>query len=117
MTRLRSNSDNSGPDGESEPNSVGDAPILSGSEIGGSSPVPLNNRSLDAEIALGSAIIQTVWAWIEGVRMRLKIRRDLGREATQTDLASISTWMKVDEVEHRKDLDKSANIDRGTHDS
>lgn len=87
--------------------------MLGGTEIQGATPVPLNKYDLDAEIAIGSAIIQTVWAWIEGLRMRLKIKRDLGRDATEEDLTSIATWMKVDEIEQRKNLKKAANIDTG----
>jgi hypothetical protein len=41
-------------------------------------------------------IISVVSAWITGVRMRRKIRQDLGRKATDADLTSIDTWMKVD---------------------
>jgi len=33
--------------------------------------------------------------------MRRKIKKDLGRKAAKEDLASIDTWMKVDEVEER----------------
>ena len=47
-------------------------------------------------------IISLVSAWITGVRMRRKIRKDLGRKATDLDLASIDTWMKVDEIEEQK---------------
>jgi hypothetical protein len=107
MTRLTPNSDNkNSPESESGLTGGGDAPVLSGTEIHAAHPVPLNKYSVEAEIAIGSIIVQTIWAWIEGIRMRLKIRRDLGREATQADLVSIDTWMKVDEVEQRKDLDK-----------
>ena len=47
-------------------------------------------------------IISVVSAWITGVRMRRKIKKDLGRKATDADLTSIDTWMKVDEVEEQK---------------
>jgi hypothetical protein len=47
------------------------------------------------------AIITIVSAWITGIRMKRKIRKDLGRKATDADLTSIDTWMKVDEVEQR----------------
>jgi hypothetical protein len=33
--------------------------------------------------------------------MRRKIKSDLGREATDADLTSIETWMKVEEAEER----------------
>jgi hypothetical protein len=42
-------------------------------------------------------ILSAISAWITGIRMRRKIKRVLGREATGTDLASIKTWMQVDE--------------------
>jgi hypothetical protein len=37
--------------------------------------------------------------------MRRKIKRALGRKATEADLASIDTWIKVDEVEEKKPLE------------
>jgi hypothetical protein len=40
------------------------------------------------------------------LQMRRKIRKDLGRKATEADLSSIETWMKVDEVEERKEQTK-----------
>jgi hypothetical protein len=45
-------------------------------------------------------IFTSISSWIIGVQMRRKIRRDLGRKATEEDLTSIDAWMKVDEVEH-----------------
>ncbi len=46
-------------------------------------------------------VFNVIAAWIIGIQMRRKIRRDLGRKATDADLTSIDTWMKVDEVEER----------------
>lgn len=83
-----------------------DAPILTGAEVRGASPVPLDKYHVEGEIAVGSIVLNTVWAWIEGLRMRLKIKRDLGRNATQADLTSIETWMKVDEAEQRNQEEK-----------
>lgn len=112
MTLLRPDTDNKNPSKcESGLTGRGDAPVLSGTEIHGAHPVPLGKYSMDAEIAIGSVIVQTIWAWIEGLRMRLKINRDLGRKATEADLTSIDTWMKVDEVEQRKDIDKPAGTE------
>jgi len=48
----------------------------------------------------------SVSAWIIGIRMRRKIKRDLGREATDADLTSIDTWIKVEEVEERNQKNK-----------
>ena len=56
-------------------------------------------------------IISVVSAWITGVRMRRKIRKDLGRKATDADLTSIDTWMKVDEVEEQKKRNRPLNPD------
>ena len=44
-------------------------------------------------------IFTSISSWIIGIQMRRKIRRDLGRKATEEDLTSIDTWMKVEEVE------------------
>ena len=46
-------------------------------------------------------IVSAVSTWIVGVKMRRRIRRDLGRKATETDLTSLDTWMEVDEEEQR----------------
>jgi|ERR1700683_2244963 hypothetical protein len=112
MTRLKPDPGNkNSSECESGLSGGGDAPVLSGTEVRGAKPVPLSKYSVEAEIAIGSTIVQTIWAWIEGIRMRRKIKRDLGRNATQADLTSIDTWMKVDEVEQRKELDKSLGTD------
>jgi hypothetical protein len=111
MIRLRQNSDTQNlPERESGPSSAGDFPVLSGAEVG-ASPVPLDKYYVDAEIAVGTTIAETIWAWILGLRMRLKIKRDLGRKATQADLTSIDTWMKADEVEQRKRSPNRQNSD------
>jgi hypothetical protein len=52
---------------------------------------------------LGLALFTIIASWINGIRMRRRIKRDLGREAKEADLSSIDTWMKVDEVEEKKD--------------
>ena len=53
------------------------------------------------DLAATIIIYTSVSSWIIGVRMRRKIKRDLGREATDADLTSINTWMKVEEVEQQ----------------
>ena len=58
----------------------------------------LTLRSRD--IAVLIIIFTSISSWIIGIQMRRKIRRDLGRKATEEDLTSIDTWIKVDEVEH-----------------
>jgi hypothetical protein len=112
MTLLSPNSDNENLlERELGTSSAGDAPVLTGYEVRGGTPVPVTSRSVDAEIAVGSLVVNTVWAWIAGLQMRLKIKRDLRRKATQADLTSIDTWMKVDEVEQRKGLEKPPVLD------
>jgi len=51
------------------------------------------------DIAVLIVIFTSISSWIIGIQMRRKIRRDLGRKATEEDLTSIDTWMKVEEVE------------------
>jgi hypothetical protein len=46
-------------------------------------------------------LLTVVSAWILGVHMRRRIKKDLGGEAYEGDLTSIETWMKVDEVEEK----------------
>lgn len=68
----------------------------------------LNLLSRDIRVAfvVGTIIFTSVSATIVGVQMRRKIRRDLGRKATDLDLTSIDTWMKVDEAEERNQAKK-----------
>ncbi len=58
----------------------------------------LNGR----EIAVLIVIFNLAAAWIIGIQMRRRIKKDLGRKATKADLSSIDTWMKVDQAEEQK---------------
>jgi hypothetical protein len=113
MIRVRPNSDNGKLQGhESRPSNESNAPVLSGAEVRGASPVPISRYQSDQYIgALISIIVQTVWAWIVGIGMRLKIKRDLGRKATEADLTSIDTWIKVDEAEQQKKGNNPLKLD------
>jgi hypothetical protein len=105
---LRPNSDDghlSRP--ESTPSGEPKVSVLTGAEVSGATPVP----RYEQPEALISIIVETVWSWIEGIRMRLRIGRDLGRKATDDDLTSIDTWMKVDEVEQREKPKNPLNPD------
>jgi hypothetical protein len=88
---------------ESKPSSEQrDTPVLSGAEVGAATPVSVGRYAFpQAEVGLISLIFETIWAWIAGIRMRLKIEKDLGRKATDADLTSIDTWIKVDDEERR----------------
>jgi len=48
----------------------------------------------------------TIAAWITGFRMRRRIKRALGRGATEPEMTSIGTWMKVNEAERRSKQDR-----------
>jgi hypothetical protein len=48
-------------------------------------------------IAIG--IFTAISAWITGVRMRRRIRRALGKTATDAELVSLNTWMQVHKAE------------------
>ena len=63
-------------------------------------------KGIDLLIALIIAGVTSISAWIIGVRMKRKIRKDLGREATDADLSSIETWMQVEEAEQKKESTK-----------
>ena len=39
--------------------------------------------------------------WLDSIRLRRRIERDLGRKATEGDLTSINTWMEALEAEKR----------------
>jgi hypothetical protein len=60
-------------------------------------------RTFRGELAIvltvGGLLVAAVSSWIVGAQMRRKIKKDLGRNATDADLTSIDTWMKVTKVE------------------
>ena len=55
-------------------------------------------RLLIALIIAGATAIST---WIIGIKMKRRIKKDLGRKATESDLTSIDTWMKVEQEEEK----------------
>lgn len=63
--------------------------------------IPLGRWRLDEIRLLGVFLFTVITSWILGIRMRRRIKADLGRKAKDTDLSSIDTWMKVDEVEEK----------------
>jgi hypothetical protein len=50
----------------------------------------------------GIIVITTFTAWVVRMRMRRRVRMDLGKTVDDNDLLSIQTWMKVDEIEKTK---------------
>ena len=47
------------------------------------------------------AIWLTVSGWIVSLRARRRMKRSLGRKASDLELASLNTWMRVEETEQR----------------
>jgi len=50
---------------------------------------------------VGFAIALTVSGWIVTERVRRRMKKSLGRKATDLELASLKTWMRVEETEQR----------------
>ncbi|MGZ4842135.1 MAG: hypothetical protein ACXV5J_10335 [Candidatus Angelobacter sp.] len=55
---------------------------------------------------VGFAIALTVSGWIVTVRVRRRMKKSLGRKATDLELASLKTWMRVEETEQREEESK-----------
>jgi hypothetical protein len=47
------------------------------------------------------AIWITLSGWIVSLRARRRMKKSLGRKATDLELASLNTWMRVEEDEQR----------------
>jgi hypothetical protein len=52
---------------------------------------------------LTDAIWLTVSDWVVSLRARRTMKKSLGRSATDLELASLTTWMKVEETEQREE--------------
>ena len=52
-------------------------------------------------VALTTIAFTTISGWIVAFQMRRRLRRTLGRKVTDTELVSITTWMKVEDEEER----------------
>jgi hypothetical protein len=52
---------------------------------------------------LAAVIAATVSGWIVTMQVRRRMKRSLGRSATDLELASLTTWMKVEETEQREE--------------
>lgn len=50
--------------------------------------------------------IQTIVAWITGIRLQRRISRVLRRDVTEMELTSFNMWMQVDEEEEKSRVDK-----------
>jgi hypothetical protein len=50
---------------------------------------------LDGLVGFGAVIALTVSGWIVTVQVRRRMQKSLGRKATDLELASLKTWMRV----------------------
>lgn len=59
------------------------------------------NIWIDRLYGLSRAIWITVSGWIVTLRAQRRMKKSLGRKATDLELASLKTWMRVEEAEQR----------------
>ena len=57
--------------------------------------------AFDGFTEFAKAIMMTVSEWIVTLRARRRMKKSLGRKATDLELASLKTWMRVGEAEQR----------------
>ncbi|HEY2360928.1 MAG TPA: hypothetical protein VGK36_07430 [Candidatus Angelobacter sp.] len=57
--------------------------------------------STDRLHGITNGIWLTVSGWIVSLRARRRMKKSLGRNATDLELASLKTWMRVEETEQR----------------
>jgi hypothetical protein len=57
---------------------------------------------LDALIGMVGLIALTISGWIVTKQVRLRMRKSLGKTPTDLELASLKTWMKVQEREQKE---------------
>ena len=57
----------------------------------------------DGLIEFAAVIALTVSGWIVTSKVRRRMKKSLGRKATDLELASLKTWMRVEETEQREE--------------
>jgi len=57
--------------------------------------------TFDTQIGIVGLIALTVSGWIVSLRVRRRMKKSLGRKASDLELASLKTWMRVEETEQR----------------
>lgn len=50
-------------------------------------------------IAIAIMIVTGISAWLVTIRTQKRMKGSLGRKATDLEMVSLSTWMRVDEIE------------------
>jgi hypothetical protein len=56
----------------------------------------------DGLIEFAAVIALTVSGWIVTKQVRRRMQKSLGRSASDLELASLNTWMRVEEAEQRE---------------
>jgi len=56
----------------------------------------------DGLFEFGAVIAVTLSGWIVTRQVRRRMTKSLGRSATDLELASLKTWMRVEETEQRE---------------
>jgi hypothetical protein len=57
---------------------------------------------IDGLFEFVAVIAVTVSAWIVTRQVRLRMRKSLGKTPSDLELASLNTWMRVEETEQRE---------------
>jgi hypothetical protein len=57
---------------------------------------------IDTLFEFGAVIALTISGWIVTMRVRRRMKKSLGRRASDLELASLKTWMRVEEAEQRE---------------
>ena len=58
---------------------------------------------LDTLFEFGAVIALTISGWIVTMRVRRRMKKSLGRRASDLELASLKSWMRVEEAEQREE--------------
>ena len=56
---------------------------------------------IDTLLDFAAVIALALSGWIVTMRVRRRMKKSLGRNATDLDLVSLNTWMRVDETEQK----------------
>ena len=57
---------------------------------------------IDTLFEFGAVIALTISGWIVTMRVRRRMKKSLGRRASDLELASLKSWMRVEEAEQRE---------------
>ena len=57
---------------------------------------------IDTLFEFGAVIVLTISGWIVTMRVRRRMKKSLGRRASDLELASLKSWMRVEEAEQRE---------------